>query len=287
MPKHFVEVEIIADAGLSEQIVGVLSQLGFEGFWEEEPFLRGYISGERWDDAMLDEVRSLVNTIHRSSSSVVPKVSVKDVAQRNWNEEWERTIQPIHVTDRIVITPTWHRYTPRQHELVLTIDPKMSFGTGYHETTRLVLRMMEQHLRPGSTVLDVGTGTGVLAIAAIKLGAARAVGVDTDEWSYTNARENTILNGVEKDVTIYLGDLASVPVAGFDVIVANIQRSVLEPLLPALIERMNTGGMIILSGLLNGDEQPMRKAISNCGLQVTASLAENEWIALLLQSTNP
>lgn len=287
MPKHFVEVEIIADAGLSEQIVGVLAQLGFEGFWEEEPFLRGYIAGERWEDALLDEVRRVVGTIHRSSSSVVPKVSVKNVAQRNWNEEWERTIQPIHVTDRVVITPTWHRYTPREHELVLTIDPKMSFGTGYHETTRLVLRLMERFLRPGSTVLDLGTGTGVLAIAAIKLGAVRAVGVDTDEWSYTNARENTILNGVEKEVTICRGDLASVPAARFDVIVANIQRNVLEPLLPALKERVSTGGRIILSGLLNVDDEPMRKAITDCGLQVTASLAENEWIALVLQSATP
>lgn len=283
----YTELELAADDELREQLIGILSQLGFEGFWEERSILRCYISKERWSDGMLAEVERVVKAVHRSGNSLLPQISVKEIAEKNWNAEWEKTIQPIHVTERIVITPTWHGYKALPGELVLTIDPKMSFGTGYHETTRLVLRLMEKHVQPGMTLLDVGTGTGVLAIAAIKLGAACALGVDNDEWSYTNARENLALNGVTEEVTILPGELASVPLGTYDIIVANIQRNIIEPLLPEMKSRLSSNGSIILSGLLNVDEEPMKKTIADYGLLMTEMISENEWIALVLTSAIP
>ena len=282
MPKLYKELEIIADSQLSEQLIAILSQLGFEGFWEDGPVLRCFISSARWNDAMLTEIQNVANTIQRSSASAIPKISVKNVDDRNWNEEWEKTIQPIHVTERIVITPTWHEYKAQPHELVLTIDPKMSFGTGYHETTRLVLKLMERHVKPGMTILDVGTGTGVLAIAGIKLGAATAIGIDNDEWSYNNAIENIQLNHVEDKVKIFLGDLASVGEGKFDMIVANIQRNVIEPLLPEMKLRLNQNGVVLISGLLNVDEEPMRDAVRCSEFEIREMVSENEWIAIVL-----
>jgi len=145
----YTELDIVADQQLIDQLVATLSQLGFEGFWEEPcspgTQLRCYMNSERWSDNLFSEVKDVINTIHRSSSSAMPKISLNQLEQKNWNEEWEKTIQPIHVTNRIVITPTWHAYEAQPDELVLLIDPKMSFGTGYHETTRLVLRLMENH----------------------------------------------------------------------------------------------------------------------------------------------
>ena len=190
MSSSSVEVQIVADEELVDQLVAILSGLGFEGFWEEGSLLRCYIGSARWSPAMHEEVQSVIHRMTRSSSSASPHVVVNTIENRNWNEEWEKTIKPIQVTDRIIIKPTWHEYEAKPGEIVLTIDPKMSFGTGYHETTRLVLRLMEKHVTAGMSLLDVGTGTGVLAIAGIKFGAASAVGIDVDEWSYINALEN-------------------------------------------------------------------------------------------------
>lgn len=287
MPKTYTEVEIIADEQLREHIVGILSQIGFEGFWEEGTVLRCYISRERWSSGMLDEIQNLVSSVQRSNSSTAPKISVKDIPERNWNEEWEKTIQPIHVTKRIVITPTWHEYTPLPEEIVLTIDPKMSFGTGYHETTRLVLRLMEKYVKRGINLLDIGTGTGVLAIAGIKLGARSATGVDNDEWSYNNATENVQLNGVQDSVQIVPGELDSVDSSGFDMILANIQRNVIEPLLPDMKSKLSPNGVVILSGLLNVDEEPMLGAFRDFGFNVLEMIKENEWIAFAVQPGSP
>lgn len=281
MPKAYTQLAISGDEALNEKLIGILSQLGFEGFWEEGTLLRCYIGTDRWNNNMLEEVHRVTELIRRSSHSRKPSITVSELEEKNWNEEWEKTIRPIRVGERIVITPTWHRYEPTGNELVLTIDPKMSFGTGYHETTRLVLRVMEQTIRQGMKLLDVGTGTGILAIAGVKLGAKFAIGVDTDEWSFENARENVKLNAAEHQVTILLGELDAVPMQTFDMIVANIQRNVLEPILPELRSRLAHGGILVLSGLLQTDEMPMRSTLLANGYSIHALLSENEWIAIV------
>ncbi|MBM2840693.1 MAG: Ribosomal protein methyltransferase [Bacteroidetes bacterium] len=281
MPASYIEVELTADTELVEQLVGILSQLGFEGFWEDGVLLKCYISDSRWSPAMLDEVQTTVNRIARSSSTPRPGVVVRNIESRNWNEEWKKTIEPIQVTDRIVIKPTWHEYTPSAGQIVLTIDPKMSFGTGYHETTRLVLRLMEKYVKPGMSILDVGTGTGVLAIAGVKLGARSAVGVDIDEWSGTNALENVRLNHVERQVTIHQLELGSLPPSTFDLIVANIQLNVIVPLLPEMKRRLDAKGRLILSGLLIPDREQIMKNLSGLGLAIYEEMMENEWMGVV------
>ena len=231
---------------------------------------------------MREEVETTVARIARASNPR-PTVSVRTIDPKNWNAEWEKTITPIKVTDRIVITPTWHPYNASPGQIVLTIDPKMSFGTGYHETTRLVLRLMEHHVRPGTTVLDVGTGTGVLAIAGLKLGAVSAVGVDVDEWSYDNSLENAKLNGVEEQVTFLHGDLTAVPPATFGLIVANIQLNVIVPLLPEMRDRLTPEGTLILSGLLLQDREQILNALDRSTFHLLEEMQENEWIALAVQ----
>ena len=157
MPPPYIEVQISSSEELVERLIAVLSQLGFEGFWEDSTLLKCYMSSRRWNPALADEVRTTVTRMQHSSSTPRPVITVRLIEDRNWNEEWEKTITPIHVTDHIIIKPTWQDYSPAPDELLITIDPKMSFGTGYHETTRLALRLMEKHIKTGSRLLDIGT----------------------------------------------------------------------------------------------------------------------------------
>jgi ribosomal protein L11 methyltransferase len=274
-----IEITIPAGEDLRSQLIALLGQLGVEGFWEDGELLKCYVPEARWSAALQDEMRSVIGMIVSPSTHPLPPMHVQTLADRNWNADWEKTIQPIHVTPHIVITPSWHAYAPAPGEMVLTIDPKMSFGTGYHESTRLILGLVEQHTRAGMSVLDIGTGTGVLAIAALRLGAARAVACDIDEWSFTNAAENATLNGVADRMTILHGDIAVTPAGDHDLVIANIQRNVLIPLLPAMRSRLKPGGILLLAGLLLTDREAMTEALAQYGFRICDDRTENEWIA--------
>jgi ribosomal protein L11 methyltransferase len=280
MPRTFVELTIECGEPLDEQVIGLVSQLGFEGIWEDGTSLRCYIATERWDGALLPEVERVLRMAVSSSRTPAPTVNVRTIEDENWNAQWEATIKPIHVTDRIVITPTWAAYRPEPHEVLILIDPKMSFGTGYHESTRLALLLLQRHIRHRPSVLDVGTGTGVLAIAAVKLGARSALGFDTDEWAYNNAIENAVLNGVRDSVHILHGDITAAPAGEFDLIICNIQRNIIESLLGELRRRLAHGGTLILSGLLRTDGESIRQSLRAASLHVVEELIENEWLAL-------
>ncbi|MDH4070882.1 MAG: 50S ribosomal protein L11 methyltransferase [Ignavibacteria bacterium] len=280
MPGGFMEVTIRADQDLTDQLIGILSQIGVEGFWEDDGQIRCYIHGDRWDDQLRDEIRRMVGFIARGSSSPTPAIAFDFSEDRNWNEAWEKTIRPIRVSDRIVVTPSWADYEPSPDDVVLVIDPKMSFGTGHHETTRLSLKLIESNIRPAIRCLDVGSGTGILGIAACKLGAASCLSVDVDEWAYRNAQENIRLNGVESYVRLLHGSLPMAPRDQFDMIVANIQLDVIIALMEEMTSRLAPGGVVILSGLLAADEDQIRKLLNRHRLTVKTLLAEGEWIAL-------
>lgn len=283
MPDGYVEVTIGADAPLAENLSAILSQLGFEGFWEEEGALHCYISATRWSDLFLEEVRSVVGLVARSSQTPSPSIDVRGIPLQNWNAEWEKTITPIRVTDRIVIAPSWHQPEAGPEDVVLTIDPKMSFGTGYHETTRLMLRLLQDRVCPGFSVLDVGTGTGVLAIAALRLGAGWAIGCDIDPWSIENARENGTVNGVAGRFTIVEGEISAVPREPYDLVLANIQLNVIAPILGEIRERCAPDGFILLAGLLLRDEEEIRSLLRSHALEVVERRAENEWVAFAVR----
>jgi ribosomal protein L11 methyltransferase len=280
MPSAYIEISVEADAPLIEKLIAVLAQTGVEGFWEDTGTLRCYISRARWSDALAAETDQLIRVVARASASPVPKLTWREIEPQNWNAQWEKTIQPIRVTESITITPSWHRVVPEDGQLVLVIDPKMSFGTGYHETTRLSLRMLDGMPLHGQHVLDVGTGTGILAIAAAKLGAASVVALDIDEWAYSNAVENAERNGVAGSVQIHHCPLTSLPARQFDLIIANIQLDVIAGLLDDMLLRLKEKGCLILSGLLATDRHTLVALAGSKGLTILDELAENEWIAV-------
>jgi ribosomal protein L11 methyltransferase len=287
MPASSIELTISGDPQLFDDLVGVMSVMGFDGFWEDGPTLRCYISPHCWNPELLASLRDSARSLASSRGKQPPLIAQSTVPPRDWNEEWERSLTPIRVTDRIVVTPSRALSPDMQNdnaEVVITIDPKMSFGTGYHESTRIALRLLQNHLIPDSLVLDVGTGTGILAIAAVKLGAREAVGVDTDEWAAVNARENVGQNGVDQKVRIVLGEISAVERREFQMVTVNIQRRVIELLLPELLDRIGLGGQIILSGLLRSDRRAIMATCAKLRLAITDEESENGWIGLVARA---
>jgi ribosomal protein L11 methyltransferase len=258
----------------------LLVNYAVEGF-EEEPGggMVTYITGD-WSEAKKQEIETALRTLGGKL------VHAEAIENKDWNADWEASIEPLQVTDDLVITPSWKldeaKSLPSKHLLI--IDPKMSFGTGHHETTRLCLQLIETLDCRGKQVLDVGTGTGALAMYALMRGASHAVGIDTDEWSYKNVQENRDLNTIPaENFDIRFGDLKQTIKADerFDIVIANIHRNVLLPLAPEVYKHLVPSGSLILSGILTYDVDEVKQAYLGTGLTFIADRQEHEWVALI------
>ena len=263
-------------------MIAELEAFGFERFWQEERRLRAYVPLARWDEALHAEVEERLRAL-----GVEGPLVMQPVAEKNWNVIWEEGLAPV-VAGPFLIKPTWTD-APASHDarFVLEIDPKMSFGTGHHESTRLALRLLASAMAgtdaAGARVLDAGTGTAVLSIAALRLGAASALAFDTDERVRENAAENIQNNGATGQVELRTGTLAeAIPETGFDLILANINRNALSEMLPSFREKLNPGGRAILGGLFVSDRAPLLKRAAACGLALEEEQTENEWWAVRL-----
>lgn len=269
-------ISVPPDEQTREILPATLSDFPFEGFVEDDRGIHCYIKKDEWHGSIETVIRDIAD---QYNLELIDHISTTEIQHRNWNEEWERSIQPIHVSDNFIITPSWHPVNDSAKRVII-IDPKMTFGTGYHETTRLMIRMMEQYIRPDTTVLDVGTGTGILAIGALMLGARHAVGVDIDEWSLDNGIENAQRNGVDSKIDIRIGSMDVVPEQSFDIVLANIIRNTILDLLDAMLAKVAPKGTILFSGLLTSDREIITQALNERGFTVVTVLQENDWIGM-------
>lgn len=210
----------------------------------------------------------------------IPKPQLRRLGQDDWAEAWKAHYRVQHIGRRLVIRPSWLSYTPQPDELVLTLDPGMAFGTGLHSTTRLCLEALERRLRPGDSLLDVGTGSGILAIAAARLGAGTVLALDIDPLAAQVARENVAINGVAGVVEVAEGSLPGEPTTAWDVVVANILAQVIAQMAPALAAHLKPGGLLISSGIVASQEQPVCSALSTQGLTLVERRQEEDWLAL-------
>lgn len=208
---------------------------------------------------------------------------IDQVEFEDWEYEWRRFFQPVWATPRIVIHPSWIPVVTGPGQVAIVIDPKMAFGTGGHESTQLCLELLDLLLRPGDHCLDLGTGSGILGIAAGLLGAGSLRLVDTDPVALDNARENLDRNGVE--ACLHQGSIESVGGVYFDLVLANIQRSVLAPMLDQVRQVMGPRGRVIFSGLLVREQEEFRRQVEEAGLQVGQVRCRNEWIAMAAQKS--
>jgi ribosomal protein L11 methyltransferase len=255
----------------TEILIAELGDAGFESFLETENGLTAYIQKEEWNSAILNDIFVL------NSNEFSIDFEQIEVEQTNWNEEWEKNFSPIQVDDLVSIRAPFHENPNLKFDIV--IEPKMSFGTGHHETTH----MMVQHLLKmdliGKKTLDMGCGTGILAIFAEMKGAKPIDAIDIDNWCYQNSLENVERNNC-KEITVLEGDAALLTDRKYDVIIANINRNILLMDMEIYTNCLNKGGILLLSGFYKEDIPTIDAAVVKYNLKLDNFIERNNWVAL-------
>lgn len=249
----------------------------YDSFEEKKDGLKAYVPTDNFDEQFL---RDTIDDLKSMDPDLRVEYTVTDLADKDYNEEWERQHQPVLVDGFCWVRAPFH---PHRDDVKyeIEIEPKMSFGTAHHATTYLMLSLLEQQNVQGMRVLDMGSGTGVLAVLAAKKGAAYVEAIDVDEWAYRNAQENFERNGVS--VNALLGD-ASLLTADkhFDLVLANINRNILLKDMESYAAVLNPGGTLMLSGFYEHDVQSLQDKAETLGLRLVQQLSRNEWTALKL-----
>ena len=253
-----------------DMLVSMLAEIGFDSFMEEDRCLKAYCSAESRDDIAVE------NLLMEPSFSDIRLLKVEEMPDKDWNELWEASYQPVVVNERCRVRAPFHEPDP-SFEFDLVIEPKMSFGTANHETTAQIIQLMLETNFQGKDVLDMGSGTAVLAILAKKLGAARTIAIDNDEWAYRNAFTNCELNGVP-DIEVVLGDALSIK-GEFDVVLANINRNILLRDMHYYVDAMTPNARIFFSGFYTEDLPSIQAEAERLGLRYSRHLSRNNWVA--------
>lgn len=279
MPTRYVLLTLAIPEEDMDLAMGVLSGYPLLGVEQGLDSCTVCFEQNDWQQDYADAIRDELRQVGIDASLT----GVGTEEDQNWNAEWESSIDPVVVNERIIIVPEW-----RAHEfsypMTLVITPKMSFGTGHHATTRMMCRLMEIYAKPGDTWVDVGTGTGVLAIMAAKLGARHVYAFDNNEWSIVNSRENVERNGVESIVRLEQAELQDVALPHCNGLAANLYRHLVIPYAPEFIKAVEPGGIILVSGILKYDRDEVVAPFLEAGCSLVEELAESEWCALALRT---
>lgn len=257
---------------MAEIAMTLLGAEGFEAFEETETSLLAYVQESLY---VPESISAVYTQLGLESDSISPKT----IPPHNWNASWEENFPVVEIGNFCQIIASFKEASPN-FEHTIRIDPKMSFGTGHHETTRLVVRHLQSLDLLNKNVLDMGCGTGVLGILASRLGAAHVLGIDIDPWSYENVAENSSLNGVENMETL-LGDVSVIPDVKYDVILANINRNVLLQDVPAYSRHLKPGGLLVSSGYYRRDGELIETTFGQANLSLKKTMEENAWLSQL------
>lgn len=273
---NYVELCIHTDSEYYDILIAELAEVGFDTFDDNEGVLKAYISEEQYNKQAADEIilkyRDLVAI--STTEQLIPKI--------NWNEEWEKSFKPVEIGNKLLIRASFHE--PGQgfeHEII--INPKMSFGTGHHDTTYQMAAHQFNIIHNAKKVLDMGAGTGILAILAEKLGAQKVVAIDIDQWSVENGIENAEINNCAK-IEYIKGDVKALAEYGkFDIILANINLNVLKQDIPEYVRHLASDGYLLISGFYENDVEELEKIAQICELQIKDISSKNNWASVVLR----
>ncbi len=287
---EWLEISVTAENETAESVAEVLSRYAHRGVaieagpegWDAGPVIvRAYLPA---DDRLRTNKRRIEEALwHLGQIRPIAPPTFRPVAQADWAEAWKDRLTVLHIGQRMVVHPSWLDYVPAPDEVVIRLDPGMAFGTGLHPTTQMCLVALEERLRPGMAVLDVGTGSGILAIAAAKLGAGHVLAVDSDSVAVRTARENVMTNGVGGVVSVVHGSL--VEASGiYDLVVVNIlARVIIDMLQEGLATRLGPEGSLVIAGVIADQEADIVTALEQESLAPVERLQREDWVCLVAQ----
>jgi len=255
----------------SEILIAELGYAGFESFVDSENGFIGYIQKSEWNENILDAIFVLNNNEFKIT------YEIEEIEQVNWNKEWEKNFNPIQVDDLVSIRAPFHDDPDLKYDIV--IEPKMSFGTGHHETTHMMVQHLNRLNLVGKKTLDMGCGTGILAIFAEMKGAEPIDAIDIDNWCYLNSIENIERNNCEH-ISVYEGDASLLKDKKYDVIIANINRNILLNDMKIYADCLNGNAILLLSGFYKEDIPVIEKEISKYDLKIDSVIERNNWVSL-------
>jgi len=268
--------EIVPRDPGTEILLAELAELPFESFEETENGLKAYVRKSEWQEDLLSQIAILDNAAFEI------EYHYRDIPAENWNKKWESHFEPIEIDSRCRVRAPFHEKKEVSYDIV--IEPKMSFGTGHHETTHMMLEFLLDMDLERKTVLDMGCGTAVLAILAAMKGAGEVDAIDIDHWSYLNSLENARRNEQEH-IQVFQGDATAIPNKEYDLILANINRNILLSDMPVYADHLRDQGQLLLSGFYKTDAGVINQRCEEVGLSLNSEHQKNSWLAMLYQKT--
>lgn len=273
---HSTRLQVVCDPEFSEILMAEIAEAGFDTFMETEKGFEAYVEGENFD-------KELLTHLQEKYKHVNPLLFFQDqIPKQNWNEEWEKNVEPIVVDESCLVRAAFHKIDKKYpYEIIIT--PKMSFGTGHHQTTHLMISRQMKMNHNGKRVMDAGCGTAILSIMASKLGAREIEGFDIDEWSVLNGVENAENNHCS-NIHIQQGKIDEVKLSGkFDIILANINKNILLAEMHQYANYLEAGGLLLLSGFYIHDLEDLKKEATKYHLHEVAHDERETWVCLLLE----
>ena len=282
--KYWKEVSFPVNYETEEIVSNFLFELGAMGCSCQEDFLRAYFRQQDWNDKKRLQFQRYLTDLKELQLHVeVDKLKITDIENQDWDAEWKKSLKPINIDDKIMIMPSWRKYESQDSIIEIIIDPQMAFGTGIHATTQLVLKiLLDAELIPRN-ILDMGCGTGILAIAAAKLFDSSIIAFDNDPIATETAQQNCINNNVEDDIQIFCGTVEGVEKKQFDLILANINRPVIVQSIPNIHNLLKPSGTAILSGILIEEKNIVLDALNKFNFSIIEERHQDEWLGLSIK----
>lgn len=302
---YWLEIAVHVPQEGIDMVSNIFEEIGAGGVVIEDPALISkYISANIWDhyefpEEVLNRTMPLVKAYLPDNKDLedklaliqinlaelplenVPRMETKRVAEEDWATSWMAYYKPVEIGKRLAVKPSWEEFTPPSGRLVLELDPGMAFGCGNHPTTTMCMEFLEEIIQGGEIAADVGTGTGILAIAAAKLGVSKVYAVDLDQVAVDIAQENVRLNQVQEKVEVLQGNLLDKVEGPLDIVIANIVANVIISLAPDVAKLIKTGGYFITSGIIRFRAEEVKEKLEKFGFKVLSSREDGEWVSYL------